>query len=47
MYLVKNNEDGTIKYYKDDVLHRDGDKPAVEYSDGRKYMYVDGKFINT
>ena len=42
-YIIKN-EDG-IFYYKDkemSILHRE-DGPAVEYADGGKYWYLNGK----
>ena len=31
------------KHYKNGKLHRDGDKPAVEYANGHKYYYKNGK----
>jgi hypothetical protein len=34
---------GTIRYYKDGLLHRDGDLPAVEHINGDKYWYQNGK----
>jgi hypothetical protein len=42
---IKNNEDGSKFYYKDRkmiILHRT-DGPAIEYSDGSKHWYLDGK----
>jgi hypothetical protein len=32
----------TKRYYKEGELHRDGDEPAIEYSDGTKYYYKEG-----
>jgi len=40
---VKVDEEGTKRHYRNDVLHRDGDLPAVEYSDGSKCWYRDGE----
>ena len=34
---------GTIRYYVDNVLHRE-DGPAVEHSNGTKYWYKNGEF---
>ena len=31
-------------WYKDGKLHREGDKPAIEYSDATKKWYKEGKF---
>ena len=40
----KIDTDGTISYYNEEgQLHRDGDKPAIIYSDGTKVYYVKGK----
>ena len=36
------DEDGTVCWYKDDKLHREGG-PAVEWSDGSKYWCLNGK----
>ena len=33
--------DGTIEWYKDDLLHRE-DGPAIEWKDGDKYWYKNG-----
>ena len=41
-YIIKENK--SIKYKIDNKLHRDGDKPAIEYADGRKDWYQNGKF---
>ena len=32
-------EYGNKYWYKDDLLHREGDLPAIEYSNGTKYWY--------
>jgi len=37
-------ETGSVFYYKNNVLHREG-KPAVEFADGWKEWWVNGKFI--
>lgn len=34
--------DGTKKWFQDDILHRD-EGPAVEYSNGDKSFYLNGK----
>ena len=34
--------DGTIKHYFNKVLHND-DRPAIEYTDGAKAWYLNGK----
>jgi hypothetical protein len=33
------------QWYKNGLRHRENDKPAVEYADGGKIWYIDGKFI--
>ncbi len=35
---------GTKHWFKDDKLHRDNDKPAMEYADGTKHWLKDGKY---
>lgn len=35
-------QDGTLLWYKDFKLHRDGDEPALITSDGRKEWYKEG-----
>ena len=37
------NANGTRYWYKDGVLHRDNDLPAIELADGTRYWYKDGK----
>ena len=37
---------GTKKWYKDDKLHRDNDKPAVITADGTMYYYTNGILTN-
>jgi hypothetical protein len=37
------DEYGTKRWYKDDLLHRDGDLPAIEYANGDKEWWVEGK----
>ena len=41
-YTVTVDVNGTVRYYKPntEILHRI-DGPAIEYSDGSKYYYVD------
>jgi hypothetical protein len=34
---------GTKRYYRDGVLHRDNDLPAVEYDNGSREWWVHGK----
>ena len=34
---------GTIRYYKNRELHRDGDEPAIIYTNGSKWYYKNGK----
>jgi hypothetical protein len=34
---------GTEKWYKDDVLHRDGDEPAIIRANGDKHWRINGK----
>ena len=42
-YKVTVEKDCTTKWYNEDnKLHRE-DGPAVEYSDGEKYWYLNGK----
>ena len=36
-------DEGNILYYLDGKLHRENDKPAVEYSDGTKEWYRKGQ----
>jgi hypothetical protein len=35
--------EGNQRWYKDDVLHRDGDEPAIIDVNGSKYWYVNDK----
>ena len=43
-YKVTVDEDGTVRWHKPGTneLHRE-DGPAVEYADGDKYWYINGK----
>ena len=41
----KVDDEGTVRYYMDDKLHRENDKPAVERADGTKEWWVNGKRI--
>ena len=43
--ITKRNVDdeGTVWYYLDEKLHRENDKPAVEYPDGTKVWYYKGQ----
>ncbi len=41
-YTVIVDEDGTKKWFLDDILHRE-DGPAIEYSNGGKEWYLNGK----
>ena len=34
---------GTRFWYKNGILHRDGDEPAEVWADGARYWYKDGK----
>lgn len=36
------DNDGTKRWYSDGKLHRDNDRPAVEWADGSMYWYKDG-----
>lgn len=38
-------ESGTVEYWVDGVLHREG-KPAIEWSSGNESWYFDGKLHN-
>jgi hypothetical protein len=40
--MIKVDPDGNKRWYKDGVLHRDGDLPAVEWSSGGKMWCKDG-----
>ena len=44
-YTVRVDEYGTIRWYKEgtNILHREGDLPAIEYRDCGKVWYQDGK----
>ena len=35
--------DGTKYWFKNEQLHRDGDKPAVVFANGTKYWFKNGK----
>ena len=37
------DKEGTVWYYLDEKLHRENDKPAVEYPDGTKVWYYKGR----
>ena len=37
------DKEGTVWYYLDEKLHRENDKPAVEYPDGTKVWYYKGQ----
>jgi hypothetical protein len=41
-YSIVEYSSGTKEWYKDGVLHRDNDLPAIEYSSGTKKWYKDG-----
>jgi hypothetical protein len=43
MLMIKVGHVGNKIWYKDGVLHRDGDLPAVEWPSGTKIWYKDGK----
>ena len=45
-YTVKVGKNGTIRWYKPDTeeLHRE-DGPAIEYANGSKYWYLNGKLL--
>lgn len=40
---VKILEDGTKEYYRNGLLHRDNDLPAVECAHGTKFWFKNGK----
>lgn len=42
-YTIFETPDGTIKYFKDKILHRDGDLPAIIERNGSKWYYKYGK----
>ena len=42
-YTEKVHRYGTKRYFKDGKLHRDGDEPAVIWSNGTKEYYKNGK----
>ena len=42
-YDLKIGKTGNKYYYKDLNFHRDGDKPAVVWSDGSEYYYKNGE----
>ena len=37
------DNEGTVRYYLDGVLHRENDKPAIEYASGSKMWYRKGQ----
>ena len=39
VFVINGHE---IRWYKDDMLHRDGDKPAVIYAGGDVYYHKNG-----
>lgn len=39
------DKDGTVRYWRNGLLHRGGDQPAVIWADCRRSWYVDGVFI--
>ena len=42
--ICKTDEDGTKRWYNDKgELHRENDLPAIEYADGSKFWYLNGK----
>jgi len=47
-YTVEINSNGTIRWYKEgtSILHREGG-PAVEFANGEKHWYKNGKFHRT
>ena len=36
-------ENGVIRYYKNGLLHRDNDFPAIEWNNGNKVWWFEGK----
>ena len=36
------DKDGSRRYYLNDLLHREGNLPAVEYADGSKQYWENG-----
>jgi hypothetical protein len=41
--IEKHYDNGTIAWYKNDEVHRDGGEPAVEFSHGTKKWLINGK----
>jgi hypothetical protein len=41
--IVEGRTDGTKWYYRNGVLHRDGNLPAIECADGTKWYYRNGE----
>ena len=41
--LNKNGKIVSEEWYYEDKLHRENDKPAVVYSDGKKFWYYNGR----
>lgn len=42
-YTVKVDSLGDVVYLRDGILHRDGDKPALIYANGRVVYFKDDK----
>jgi antitoxin component YwqK of YwqJK toxin-antitoxin module len=40
---IQIDDNGTKWWYKNGILHRDGDLPSVEFVNGTKWWYKDGK----
>ena len=43
IYTEKVDRNGTKRYYKNGKPHRDGDEPAIIFSDGYKAYYKNGE----
>ena len=37
--------DGSVSYYKNNLLHRGGGKPALIHADGDRYWFIEGEGV--
>lgn len=42
IYSTLKYEDGSVEYYRNGLLHRDNDLPAIVSVNGHKEWYIDG-----